>query len=126
MLQQKIISDFKESRGEERDALKVIVGEFQRQPKKVLSDDETEKILRKLSHGEKELLEAKKQESSTYLEVIKAYLPPEVSENTIRAWLEKNVDWSSLKNKMEAIKLVKAHFGPTTDGNVVKKLIMKR
>lgn len=109
-----------------RDTLKVIVGEMQRQPKKELNDGEVVKILKSLQKNEQELIKATGQSASSYLTVLSEYIPTELSESDIMKWIGDNVDFSSLKNKMQAVGLVTKHFGPLVDGNVVKKIITER
>ena len=126
-LQEKIRSDLKESmkaKDEARtSALRVLLGEFQRQPKKELEDKEVMAIVRKLVKSENEMLSAGDSESSAYLEVLKGYLPKQASEEDIREWVTANIDFSQFKNKMQAMKPIMTHFAGVTDGNIVKKIL---
>ena len=126
-LQEKIRNDLKESmkaKDEHRtSALRVLLGEFQRQPKKELEDKEVMAIVRKLVKSENEMLSAGDSESSAYLEVLKGYLPKQASEEDIREWVTANIDFSQFKNKMQAMKPIMAHFAGVTDGNIVKKIL---
>lgn len=126
-LQEKIKSDLKQSMKEKNEtktsALRVLLGEFQRQPKKELSDLEVIAIIRKLIKSETEILSSSGQESSGYMEVLDAYMPKQPSEPEITEWIEQNIDFSQFKNKMQAMKPIMGHFGGMADGNIVKKIL---
>lgn len=127
-LQEQITQDMRKSLKEgtpaHRDALKVIVGEFQRQPSAKLSDEEVVKILKKLKKSEEELLTLQKNEGSTFLFAVNNYIPSEASREEIVAWISANIDFSKYKNKMQAMKDILAHFGGRTDGNTIKNILM--
>lgn len=126
-LQDKIRSDLKESMKAKEEArtsaLRVLLGEFQRQPKKELEDKEIIAIVRKLVKSENEALAAEKAESSEYLHVLEGYLPTQASEESIREWIIANVDFGQIKNKMQAMKPIMNHFAGTADGNTVKRIL---
>jgi len=126
-LQEKIKSDLKESmkaRTEERtSALRVLIGEFQRQLKKELTDAEVMAIIRKLIKSEAETLEKKGEEPSAYMHILESYLPKQAGEAEIRAWIEKNIDFSKFPSKMQAMKPIMANFAGMVDGNTVKKIL---
>jgi len=105
-------------------ALKVIKGELQRQPKKDLSEEESIKILRKLERNEIETMRLKGIVKSLFLDVVKTFLPSEVSEGDILKWILLNINFAELKNKYQAIGIVKKNF-PGVDGKVVKDIINK-
>lgn len=127
LLQEKIRSDLKESmkaKDENRtSALRVLLGEFQRQPKKELEDKEVMAIVRKLVKSENETLSAGDSGSSAYLEVLEGYLPKQATEDDIREWVTANIDFGQFKNKMQAMKPIMTHFAGTADGNTVKKIL---
>ena len=129
-LQKQIKSDLtaaiKAKDEEEKDTLRVILGEFARLDKKELSDDEVAKILKKLIKSEKEVLEKKGDENdSRFISIIENYLPKMATQAEITNWIEQNIDFSEFKNKMQAMSLIMKHFGATADGNAVKKLLQK-
>ncbi len=105
-------------------ALKVIKGELQRQPKKDLTEEEIIGILRKLEKNETETMRLKGIAKSLFLDVVRTFLPSEVSEGDILQWIMLNVNFAELKNKYQAIGLVKKKF-PGVDGNLVKTVINK-
>jgi uncharacterized protein YqeY len=126
-LQESIQNDLKKSmkaKDEARtSALRVLIGEFQRQPKKELADGEVLSIIRKLIKAETEMVARTKSGSSDYLAVLEGYVPKQSSEEEIREWMVNNIDFSQFKNKMQAMKPVMAHFSGTADGNMVKKIL---
>lgn len=128
-LQEKILSDLRNTKTDLafKGILRIVVGELQRQPMKELADDDVVRILKKLYKAEEELLDAGgKPTDPAFLALIGTYLPDEVTEDQILEWLKENVDFSSLKNKMQAIGLVTKHFGSMVDGNIVKDIILKK
>jgi len=104
-------------------ALRVLLGEFQRQGKKELDDTEAVAIIRKLIKAERETLDRTAQASSPYLEIIESYQPRQASEEEIRAWITANIDFPQMKSKMQAMRPIMSHFGSTTDGDTVKKIL---
>ncbi|MEW6426851.1 MAG: GatB/YqeY domain-containing protein [Thermodesulfobacteriota bacterium] len=126
-LQERIRADLKESmkaKTEDRtSAIRVIMGEFARQPKKELDDAEVVAVIRKLIKSESETLARLGQTSSPYLAILEAYLPALASEEQIRGWIAANIDFAGFKNKMQAMKPIMAHFGSSADGNTVKRIL---
>jgi uncharacterized protein len=126
-LQDKFKADLKismKARDTERTgAIRIIIGEFGRQLTKELSDELVIAIIKKLVKSEKELLASAGKKGSEYLTILEGYLPQQVSKEDIRAWIKDNIDFSTFKNKMQAMRPVLAHFGSTADGNVVKQVL---
>ncbi len=106
-------------------AIRILIGEFQRQPDKELTDDQVIGIIKKLVKSEKELLAASKEKKSDYLAILEGYLPQQASEDEVRKWIADNIDFSSFKNKMQAMRPIMTHFGPSADGNIVKKVLQE-
>jgi uncharacterized protein YqeY len=106
-------------------AIRILIGEFQRQPEKELSDEQVIAIIKKLIKSERELLAASGEEKSDYISVLEEYLPRQVSEEEIREWVSENIDFSSYKNKMQAMRPIMAHFGSGADGNSVKRILQE-
>lgn len=104
-------------------ALRVLIGEFQRQLKKELTDSEVLSIIKKLLKSETELLEKSRAAASEYMTVLESYLPRQASEAEISAWITENIDFSQYKNKMQAMRPIMAHFAGTADGNTVKAIL---
>jgi len=126
-LQQTIRDDLRQSMKAKNDAktsaLRVLVGEFQRQATKELSDIEVLAIIKKLIKSEMETLAFSKMPGSEYLLILKGYVPREASEDEIKEWIRNNIDFGQFKNKMQAMKPIMAHFGGSVYGNTVKKIL---
>ncbi len=104
-------------------ALRVILGEFARQPNKELSDLEVQAIVKKLVKSEEEMIAQSHGEETDFLRILRNYLPQQVDEAAIRSWIEANIDFSQFKNKMQAMKPIMTHFGGAADGNLVKDIL---
>jgi uncharacterized protein len=123
-LKQDLKSAMKNRNEAQKDALRVVMGEMARLDKKQFEDDEIVKILKKLIHSEKEMLEKSgRGETSPFIEILEAYLPKMATEDEIRQWIAANVDFSAYKNKMQAMGVIMAHFGSSADGNAVKQVL---
>ncbi|NNK56186.1 MAG: GatB/YqeY domain-containing protein [Desulfofustis sp.] len=126
-LQTRITADLKtamKNRDRARtDAVRVLIGEFQRQPDKELSDQQVAGIIKKLIKSEKELLAVSGQEDSGFIAVLEGYLPQQASEEEIREWISAHINFSEFNNKMQAMKPIMAHFGGNADGSAVKKIL---
>jgi len=119
-----LVSAMKNKDEERKNAIRVALGEFGRNDKKELNDEEVIRILKKLIHSEKEMLVAKGiPDDSTFIQILEAYLPKLVSRDEILDWIHQNVDFSEFKNKMQAMKPIMSHFGSSADGNVVKQIL---
>lgn len=104
-------------------AIRILIGEFQRQPDKELSDDQVVGIIKKLIKSEREMLAASKSDDTSFIDVLEGYLPKQATEEEVRQWIEDNVDFSSFGNAMQAMRPIMAHFGSTADGNMVRKVL---
>lgn len=106
-------------------AIRILIGEFQRQPEKELTDEQVIGIIKKLIKSERELLAAAGEEESGYLKVMESFLPRQATAEEVAAWVKDNVDIASFGNKMQAMKPIMAHFGSSVDGNLVKKVLQE-
>jgi len=113
-----------------RENLKVIFSELQRQKTKILTDDTTIYILQTLKGWEEDRLIKcdVKEGGSRYLDILNNYIPEsmqvkELNENAIKEWIIKNIDFSKYKNKFASIKLIKSNLGPGADGSLIHKII---
>ena len=126
-LQEKISAELKVSmkaKDKERTgAIRILIGEFQLQPVKELTDEQVLAIIKKLVKSENELLASAGKENSEYLAILEGYLPKQVTGDEIRAWIDVHIDFSTFKNKMQAMRPIMAHFGGAADGNIVKKVL---
>ncbi len=128
-LQEQIQAELKTSmkaRDTERTgAIRILIGEFQRQPEKKLNDDQVLGIIKKLIKSERELLAASGESDSDYITILEGYLPQQASEEEIRDWVVENIDFSTLNNRMQAMRPIMTHFGSSADGNIVKKILQE-
>jgi uncharacterized protein YqeY len=108
---------------ERREALRVVLGEFDRQGTKTLTDDEVAGVLRKLVKSERETLELKGESDSGFIRTIEAYLPTMATDEEIAAFINENIDFSEFKNKMQAMGPIMKHFGEKADGHAVKRIL---
>jgi uncharacterized protein YqeY len=127
MLQERIKKDLidaiKAKDVERREALRVVLGEFDRQCEKTLTDEEVSGVLRKLVKSERETLDLKGEADSGFIRTIESYLPKMVTEEEIAAFIRENIDFSVFKNTMQAMGPIMKHFGETADGHAVKRVL---
>ncbi len=88
-----------------------------------ITNDDIVSIIRGLVKSEKTVLELKKEISSPYLELLTNYLPQMIDAETIRRWIEENIDFGQFKSHMQAMGQVMKHFGKTADGALVKSIL---
>ena len=124
VLKKDLIAAMKAKDSDKTGAIRILMGEFARQREKEVSDDQVIAIIKKLIKSERELLLAKKEESSAFLEIMQEYLPSQASEQEILDWIKTNVDFSQYNNKMQAMKPIMVHFGSSVEGNTVKRILM--
>ena len=108
---------------DKREALRVVLGEFDRQGKKILTDEEVAGVLRKLAKSERETLELTGKSGSAFIRTLEAYLPKMVTDEEIAAFIRENIDFSVFKNTMQAMGPIMKHFGETADGHAVKRVL---
>ena len=101
-----------------KSAIRIILGELARERGKEIEDPRVINIIKRLIKYEEE-----GRKDQTFIDICKAYLPVELDEAVIEAWIKDNIDFSEFKNKMQAMKPIMAHFGNQVDGNVVKGII---
>jgi len=105
-----------------KDNVRLILGELSRGSKDP-DDAEVLAVLKKLKKLESEALGYKGEITSSFLRYVESLLPQQVTTEEIADWITENVDFGSLRNKMQAVGLVMKHFGSTTDGKMVKDII---
>jgi uncharacterized protein YqeY len=113
--------------------LKYILGEFSRLKGtkdgkeyigSVLSDTQVIRVLKLIVAGEDKLIELVPTSVSTLKPLINTYLPKQISELDLLNFIS-TIDFSTLGNKMQAVKIIKSHFGASVDGKLVSDLIQK-
>jgi len=95
-----------------------------KKPEEITNDDILG-IINGLVKSEQTVLEAKKEATSQYLEILQLYLPKTVSREEIAAWIRENIDFSQFKNKMQAMGIIMKHFGKTADGKLVNQILQE-
>lgn len=109
-----------------KDGIRVIMGEFARADRKDLPDDQVIQILKKLMKSEREVMARQGDpRPSDFHRLLEGYLPQMATEAEIASWIEENIDFSQLKNKMQAMGPIMKHFGAAADGNRVKAVLQK-
>ncbi|MGD2185198.1 MAG: GatB/YqeY domain-containing protein [Desulfobacterales bacterium] len=88
-----------------------------------ITNDDIVGIIQGLAKSERIVLEAKKEESSEYLDILESYLPKMATTEEIIAWIKENIDFSEYKNKMQAMGAIMKHFGKQADGKVVNTIL---
>lgn len=129
---QKALAEARKSGNKELiEALKVVLGEFARMRglkdgkdyvTDILTDIQAERVLNNIIKGEKKLLELTGKCDMVLLSVAKSYVPDKITEEEILEFLS-TVDFSKLKNKMQAVGLVKKEFGSAVDGKLASTLV---
>jgi uncharacterized protein YqeY len=90
-----------------------------------ITDDDILGIINGLVKSEQIVLEAKKQPTSKYLEILQSYLPSLATREEIEAWIKENIDFGNYKNKMQAMGTIMKHFGKTADGRMVNQILQE-
>ena len=114
-------------------AIRVIIGEFQRNDLKDPTDDDAIKILKKLQKSEKTLLVVKNEETSDFLEIIESYLPKMMTKEEIAFQIGQSDAYakfisSRIQNKIQAMGPIMKEFkskGLMADGNLVKEVLQE-
>lgn len=100
-------------------------GKKSTRPKKAveITNDDIIGIIQGLIKSERIVLEAKKEPTSEYLQILESYLPRQASREEIVAWIKANVDFGQYANKMQAMGAIMKHFGKTADGKLVNQIL---
>jgi uncharacterized protein YqeY len=100
-------------------------GKKSTRPKKAeeITNDDIIGIIQGLIKSERIVLEAKKESTSEYLQILESYLPRQASREEIVAWIKANVDFGQYANKMQAMGAIMKHFGKTADGKLVNQIL---
>jgi hypothetical protein len=100
-------------------------GKKSTRPKKPeeITNDDIIGIIQGLIKSEHIVLEARKEASSDYLRILEAYLPRQATQEEIIAWVRENIDFSTFKNRMQAMGVVMKHFGKSADGKLVNQIL---
>ena len=132
LIRSDMIEAFKGGYGDVCDNLKYVLGEFSRLKglkdgkeyiSDVLSDEQACKVIKGIITKEIKLNTILNRETSDLLVLLNRYLPKKIGEDEINDWINCNVDFSKLRNKMQAVGLVKNHFGVAVDSKMVSDII---
>ncbi len=63
--------------------------------------------------------------TSQTIKIAEQYLPSKATNGEIIKWINSNIDFSTFKNKMQAMKPIISYFGSRVEGNKVKKIIIE-
>jgi len=88
-----------------------------------ITNDDIIGIIQGLVKSEHIMLEARKEATSAYLQILETYLPRQVAREEIVDWVRGNIDFSQFKNKMQAMGVIMKHFGKTADGKLVNDIL---
>ena len=88
-----------------------------------ITDEDILDIIRGLTKSERIVLEAKKEPSSEYLQVLETYLPRMAGRAEIERWIRENIDLAEFKSPLQAMGPVMKNFGKLADGNLVRELL---
>jgi len=103
-----------------RDFARVVKAELDRKGDgRPLPDADAVKILKALR------VTAQENRNDFEIAFLDKYLPKEMSEEEIEAWVRAHVDFGSLKSPMAAIGVVTKALGPLAPGERVKRVIEK-
>jgi uncharacterized protein YqeY len=88
-----------------------------------ITNDDIIGVIKGLVKSEQTVLEATRQETSEYLEILQSYLPKMASREEIIKWIKDNIDFAGYKNRMQAMGPVMKHFGKLADGRQVNQIL---
>ncbi len=119
-IKKEIVEAMKRGDTASRDFARVVKAELDRKGDgRPLPDADAVKILKALR------VTAEENRNAFEIAFLDKYLPQEMSEAEIEAWVRANVDFASLKSPMAAIGIVTRALGPLAPGERVKRVIEK-
>ncbi|MBF6596134.1 MAG: GatB/YqeY domain-containing protein [Thermaceae bacterium] len=119
-VKQQIVESMKSRDTATRDFSRVVKAEFDRKGDgRPLEDTDAVKILKSLR------LTAEENKNQFEIDYLDKYLPKELSEAEIEAWVRANINFAQFKAPMAAIGVVTKALGPAAPGDKVRKVIEK-
>ena len=88
----------------------------------VLTDEQAIRVLIGIITGENKLLEVVKGSTSTLKPLCESYLPKKATRQELLEFIT-TIDFSKLKNKMQAVGMTKKHFGVAAEGKLVMDIV---
>ena len=110
-----ILGEFKRLKGT-KDGGPSLIGD-------IPTDEQAIKVIKRTIEQENKVSELSGKCDLAFIEILTSYLPKEVDRDTIISWTNRNIDFNNLKNKMQAISIIKNHFGPAANGKLVREII---
>ena len=121
-----MIEAYKRGYTQTSSTLKVLLSDIQRDPNKDYSDGKVISVIRQTISMAEEAAKSGLEEAKDTVALLKNYLPKQISADTIRKAIEE-IDFSQLKNKYQAIGIIKRKFpNGSVDGNTIKTLIEEK
>jgi len=114
---------------DKKDTLRMVIGEIPRLNKKAgvgPTDQEMEKIIRKLIKSETQVLElaGKDVGESLYINTLNEYIPQLMTQSEIEEWIAETIVLEDYNPKMKAIGVIMKELKGKADGNLVKKMLI--
>lgn len=117
-IKKQIVDSMKSGDTQSRDFARVVKAEFDRKGDgRPIPDADAVKILKALK------VTAEENKNDFEVGFLERYLPSEMSEAEIEAWVRANIDFSQFKAPMAAIGAVTKALGPAAPGDRVRKVI---
>ena len=102
-------------------AFKIALGELDREPTREITDERTIKIIKKLIAEE---IEAKGGlAEAEHDHILQRYLPKEATDDEIKEWIERNIDFTKYKTKVQTMSIIMKQFSGRADGKRVRKIL---
>ena len=102
-------------------AFKIALGELDREPTREITDERTIKIIKKLIAEE---IEAKGGlAEAEHAHILQRYLPKEATDDEIKEWIERNIDFTKYKTKVQTMSIIMKQFSGRADGKRVRKIL---
>lgn len=117
-IKKEIVQGMKQGDAQVRDFARVVKADFDRKGDgRAIDDADAVKILKALR------VTAEENKNTFEIEFLDKYLPKELSEAEIEAWIKANIDFSQFKAPVAAIGTVTKALGPAAPGNIVRAVI---
>ncbi len=110
-----VLGEFKRLKGT-KDGGSFIIGD-------ALTDSQSIRVIKRIIDGENKLAKFTKSINTETIDLLQTYLPVQVEEKEVKEWIQNNVDFSSLNNKMQAVGLAKKHFKGSVEGSLVSEVV---
>lgn len=117
----------KEKNNFKRDGIRLILGEIARLDTKEPTEQQIVKIIKKLITSETEVHRiAPTSDGVKYIDYLKGCLPELLTRQEIIDYIIANVDFTQLKNKMQAVGIVTKSLGSKVDGKMVSEIVKEK